>query len=564
MKSSIDINLFCREMDQRLAGLMAAFREIHQANPENGGGPSLRSFFRELFSLQTYFQESAPRLEGAGTARAAGRETHYEWLYKSGLILNASLDTRALLELALDTVLEMCACARGFIATVTEAGEYEWIAARNFHRETISEPEREISGSVIQRALQWKTEVQVDANDPNNSLLQATSMMRREGGALVCVPIWIEQKVHGVIYLDQFSGDITVSLFQLVKQFSLQLASFMKNARAFSELRASRETLLDNLKNRYRFDRIVAQSKPMLAILKTVAKVAATDARVLIQGETGTGKDLIARALHENSSRRDGPYVEVDCGALPPNLIESELFGYKKGAFTGAQEDKLGLLEAAQGGTLFLDEINNLPREFQTKLLRALQQSKVRRIGETRERVVDFRLVCATSKDLKAELGDEGFRQDLYYRINTLTLDLPPLRQRIDDLLPLVTSFLEKFCRLYQRSELVPSPEVMTALECHAWPGNVRELEHVIERAVILSEGPRLTLADLPFEFHGTDPWEAEHEPPTLEDFVNRSKKHYIAKVLRECGGKKVEAAKRLGINRSYLFQLIKQLGIEE
>jgi len=302
----------------------------------------------------------------------------------------------------------------------------------------------------------------------------------------------------------------------------------------------------------------------MLQVLKTIAKIAPTSAHVLIQGETGTGKDLIARAVHENSPRCEGPFIEVDCGALPANLIESELFGYVRGAFTGAQENKIGLLEAAHGGTLFLDEINNLSPESQAKLLRVLQQLKIRRIGETRERPVDFRLIAASSRKLADMIAAETFRRDLFYRINTVSLDLPPLRERKEDIFLLAVTFLEKFCTLHGREPLTLSPEAMTALECHPWPGNVRELEHVIERAVILSESRPVALRDLPAELHKTIPAEEESEQVSLEAFTNRARKRYIGKVLRDCGGKKVEAAGLLQVNRSYLFQLIKQLGIEE
>jgi len=561
MAPTQDLSTFLQEIDRSLNQLMTMFRTLNNALPKDADKAPFQNFFRELFALQNFFEKHRDNLD-LEKASENDREKHFEWLYKSGLVLHSALGGADLLELALDTVLEMVRCRRGFIAEVNEDGEFSFIAARNFQRQTIAEPEREISRSVIQRAWQLKREVRLEkAQTMDQSMLQKSSIMRREGGALICVPVFIEDRVCGVIYLDQFTDGLTLGVANLIRNFSTQLGAFMKRVREFESIRANSEQLMDQLKNQYRFDRIIGKSKPMVQVLKTVAKIAPTDASVLIQGETGTGKDLIARALHENSQRAGGPYIEVDCGALAENLIESELFGHVKGAFTGAQDEKMGLLAAASGGTLFLDEINNMPKQVQTKLLRVLQQRKVRRIGETVERGVDFRLITASSTDLGEMARQDRFRQDLFYRINTVSLSLPPLRQRKDDLLVLTTSFLEKFASLYGKRTDSLTAEAIQALESHDWPGNVRELEHVIERAVLLAEGPKITAGDLPF----ASPFTAVEEAPaeSLEAYLQNAKKHYIAKVLRQNDGKKVDAAKQLRINRSHLFQLIKQLGIE-
>ncbi len=555
-----DFPTFCKELDNRLSQLMASFR-ILQA--DSGSKAEMQSFFKELFSLQAWFQQSRERV----SAPSAGedKERYFELLYKSSLILNGSLEEPRLLELALDTVLEMCNCVRGFIATVDEVGELSFVTARHFELGNIPESERDVSTTVIKRAMDLQKEQSVDRGDFDNSLLQQSSIMRREGSALICVPVIIDHEVKAVIYLDQFRATLSLSVFNLARQFAAQLGAFLKNAEAFASLRAGREQLLASLKKNYKFDKIIGKNPVMLHLLKTVAKVAPTEAPVLVQGETGTGKELIARAVHENSARSGGPFIEVDCGALPANLIESELFGHGKGAFTGSSGERTGLLEAARGGSLFLDEINNLPLDLQTRFLRALQHRKIRRVGETAERLVDFRLIAASSRDLKELVGDGAFRQDLYYRMNTVAVSLPPLREGKDDLFSLAISFLERFTKLYDRPPLTLEPQVMTALENHHWAGNVRELEHVIERAVILCEGGRITLTDLPFEFHGMDPWTEEQEKvESLEDYVNKTKKYYISKVLRENEGNKAEAARRLKVNRSYFFQLLKQLEINE
>jgi len=557
MNQPLDHLRLFQEWDTRLTGLMGSFRELSRDLPEARN--RLQTFFQELFSLQGWFQENREKL--SSSAGVKSEDDRYEWLYKSSLILDAAMDQPDLLRLALDTVLEMCEGGRGFI-TVLRGEALEVVAARNFEKQDIPQPEHQISYGVIERVKTLQREVHVAAETADESLLQRSSLLQREGGALICVPIIVDGGVMGAIYIDRFPGGISLGRFQLVRHFSLQLASFLKTASSFSALRQEREKLLDDLHGRYRFEGILGRDKAMLRILKTVAKVAATEVAVLIQGETGTGKDLIARAIHRNSPRSRGPYIEVDCGALPANLVESELFGHVKGAFTGAQADRVGLMEAAHGGTLFLDEINNLPSPSQTKLLRALQQRRIRRLGETRERQVDFRLVAASSKDLEALVAQDAFRQDLFYRINTVAVTLPPLRNRKQDLILLAEAFLQRQADAYGRPALRFHADVLTALEGHQWPGNVRELEHVIERAVILCEGDRVCLEDLPFQFHGVDPWQDEEEEVGLEQFLNRTKKYYIARVIQESQGNKAEAARRLKVNRSYLFQLIKQLEI--
>ena len=550
------------EMARRLSQLIADFRNLDAALPAGVDKQPFQEFFKALFSLHHLMQKqpSAVEVKGAGTD---ARERHFEHLYKFGLLFHDKLEAPELLNLALDTLVDIVKCRRGFIATLTESGDFSFVTARNFNRESIPEPEIHISRTVIQRAWQLKREVQIEKGRSfDQSMLQKSSIIRREGGALICVPVLMEFQVRGVIYLDQFADDLTLATVQLIRHFSAQLALFMKHAEIFAELRAGSERLMGQLKARFRFERIIGKSKAMAHILKTVAKVAPTDASMLIEGETGTGKDLLARAIHENSARCDGPYIEVDCGALAENLIESELFGHVRGAFTGAQQEKVGLLAAAHGGTLFLDEINNMPSSVQVKLLRVLQQRKLRRIGDTQERDVNFRLVVASSKSLEEMVKQGSFREDLFYRIRTVSLQVPPLRARTDDIVLLAQHFLGHFTALYGKEPLSLSTEAVLALERHSWPGNVRELEHVVERAIILADGPSLTQADFPFGGQN-DPADSNEAIQSLETYVKSAKKYYITKVLRECDGKKVLAAEKLQINRSHLFQLIKQLGID-
>ncbi len=262
--------------------------------------------------------------------------------------------------------------------------------------------------------------------------------------------------------------------------------------------RAEHQQLKEQIRGQYSFANIVGQSKKMKDLFELIESVAASDANILIQGENGTGKELIANAIHYNSNRVKGPFIKINCAAIPKDLIESELFGYKKGAFTGATTDKIGLFEMAEGGSLLLDEIGEMPPYLQTKLLRVLQEREYRPIGSDRLVHVDFRLICATNIDLEVALREGKLREDLYFRINTITLRVPPLRERSEDIPLLCNHFLSKFNQRYQKAVRSISPAAYHLLIRNRWPGNVRELENAIERAVLVCKTGEIVPHDLP------------------------------------------------------------------
>src|SRR5918992_752430 len=262
--------------------------------------------------------------------------------------------------------------------------------------------------------------------------------------------------------------------------------------------RAEHQQLKDQIRGQYSFANIVGQSKKMKDLFELIESVAASDANILIQGENGTGKELIANAIHYNSNRVKGPFIKINCAAIPKDLIESELFGYKKGAFTGATTDKVGLFEMAEGGSLLLDEIGEMPSYLQTKLLRVLQEREYRPIGSDRIVRVDFRLICATNIDLDTALREGKLREDLYFRINTITLRVPPMRERSEDVPLLCTYFIEKFNERYRKQVKGISPAAYRLLIRNRWPGNVRELENALERAVLVAKGTEVQPSDLP------------------------------------------------------------------
>jgi transcriptional regulator with PAS, ATPase and Fis domain len=307
----------------------------------------------------------------------------------------------------------------------------------------------------------------------------------------------------------------------------------------------------------------------MQKVFNRIAKIIKTDSTVLILGESGTGKELIAKAIHSNGPRHDKPFIAVHCGAIPENLLESELFGHTKGAFTGAIREKMGKFEAANHGTIFLDEIGTLPMHLQIKLLRVIQEQEVERIGSNRPIKLDVRIISATNVNLDEEVKRGNFRDDLYYRLNVIPVTLPPMRDRVEDILPLVRHFLAKYCEAMGRAPMNVSKEALMALEQYNWPGNVRELENMVERTVALTEGEMIALDDLPqniIRFFG------EHEELStritsrgidMVKVMNEMERKMITDALSLSDGVKARAAALLKLNRTTLVEKMRRLGME-
>ena len=320
------------------------------------------------------------------------------------------------------------------------------------------------------------------------------------------------------------------------------------------------------LKQRYNFESIVGKSEPMLKIFDLVTQVAASRSTVLLQGESGTGKELIAKAIHLNSPRRDRPFVPVNTGSMPPDLLESTLFGHVKGAFTSAIASKKGLFEIADRGTLFLDEIGTMSMDTQSKILRVLQDRKFMHLGGVHEIQVDVRIIAATNADLKQHVRDGKFREDLFYRLNVITIDLPPLRQRKEDIPVLVEFFLNKYSEENERPRRRLTPEALRPLLTYSWAGNVRELENVIERAVVLSSGSEIGPELLPDQIAGRGtpfPLLEHRGDASLFDIMEDCERHILVDMLEKCNWNQTEAAERFHVPLSTLNQKIKRLNIE-
>jgi DNA-binding NtrC family response regulator len=334
-------------------------------------------------------------------------------------------------------------------------------------------------------------------------------------------------------------------------------------AKKFWELERDNRALKSQAVSSFTFDRLIGESPSMARLKEVISQVGPSDASVLIEGETGSGKELVAQALHHQSGRRTGPFIVVDCGSISESLIESELFGHVKGAYTGAHESDMGLFRTAEGGTVFLDEVGEMPMFLQVKLLRVIQEREVRPVGSARSQHVDIRVIAATNRRLEEQVKRGGFREDLFYRLAVVTLAVPPLRERSGDM-PLLSAFFLKRLRTDSTAVIGVAPETMACLERHVWPGNVRELENVIRRALVLSKGPLLQPEDLPPDFrHGKSREVELAVPETTTDRMESYEKEAVLNALEKSGGSRRQAARLLGIGEATLYRKLRAFDIK-
>jgi len=343
------------------------------------------------------------------------------------------------------------------------------------------------------------------------------------------------------------------------------LLTHVKRALEYYELKKENSALKEVVQERFSCDNIIGKSDSMVEIYQMISKVADTDSTILLQGESGTGKELVARTIHHNSARRDHPFVPVNCGAIPAELLESELFGHERGAFTGAIATRLGRFERAHKGTLFLDEVSEMPLHLQVKLLRVLQEREFERVGGNKTIQVDVRIISASNRDLEEAIEKETLREDLYYRLNVIPIVIPPLRHRKDDIPILLAHFLKKKCTAKKAPLYEISDEAMKIFLNYRWPGNIREMENIVERIVILkqSDGP-ITTKDIPSKLKkikdlNTFPLDIPEDGIKLAEFLYDLENMFIEKALGRTGGVKSKAAELLGINRTTLIEKLKK-----
>jgi transcriptional regulator with GAF, ATPase, and Fis domain len=543
-----------------------------------------------------------------GRSLTDGLMTELDNLYRMMEInkhLASEHNLKKLLELIMDSVIEMAGAERGFLI-LHERESLVIKVARNFDRESIRKPEFKVSHSVAEEVLRTgKSVISADAlNDPN--LPPAGSVADLKLRSLLCIPFRARERVLGCVYIDnRFETDLfSEDDLPLLQGFADQAAIAIENARLFeenlrdqSELKHSRDEierlnqqLKDKVEKQYvelakvkqdldsrrpdvplkhDFSSIVGDSRAMKDLFRLLDRVIDTDEPVFVHGESGTGKELVARSIHFNSPRaKSGKFVSENCSAIPDTLLESELFGHEKGAFTGATTSKPGLFELAHKGTLFLDEIGDMSLDMQKKLLRAIQEGEIRRVGGKDVIKVDVRMVSASNKDLADLIKTGHFREDLFYRLNVVKLTLPPLRDRKEDIPLLVDYFLEKLARETGQPKRGVDEPAFWYLQNFSWPGNVRELDNEIRRAVALSDG-LITVDSLKDEIKSQDLFKPAVKIPAggqLKDIVREAaeevERKVIARTLEECGWKKTEAAAKLGISRPTLDAKIDQYGL--
>jgi transcriptional regulator with GAF, ATPase, and Fis domain len=416
-----------------------------------------------------------------------------------------------------------------------------------------------ISKSVVKYVRENKAAVrsEVQADERFNA---SASIIRNEIAAALCVPLVAGGRELGVIYADRIAPaePFEAADLEMLAAMAMPVTVAIENIQAAQDLQADRERLVGQMKVEHN---ILGRHESVAKVLELIERVAPTDSSVLIIGASGTGKELVARALHLNSRRSGRAFEAVNCAALAPTLLESELFGHVKGAFTGAIADKPGRFELADQGTLFLDEIGELPLDSQAKLLRVIEQGELRRVGDTRDRTVDVRIIAATNRNLDELAAKHEFREDLFYRLNIVRVEMPPLRSRGDDVDLLADHFLTFFCQKCGRKPLTLSARTRERLNKYAWPGNVRELKNLMERLAVLAPNDEVRPEDLPPEISsGVGPAGASSDP--TQSLADIEREHVI-RVMGHTGGNKKEAASILGIDRSTLYSKLKQYDIE-
>ncbi len=464
-----------------------------------------------------------------------------------------------LLQALLDGMIEITGASRGALLLADGAGTTETTpvrvrAARNVRREDLEDAAGVISDSIVRHVLTTQRPLIVSDALSDATFGKSESVIALKLSSVMCAPLVYQGQTLGVLYVgnDEVRHLFHRSQLDILTIFAGQASLILQNALLVSALREDKEKLTRELSDK-RFGTIIGSCSSMLDVFRKLEKVATTDISVLITGETGTGKELIAHELHSRSHRASGPFVVVNCGAIPENLIESELFGHVRGAFTGAIANRPGKFQAADGGTLFLDEVGELASPLQVKLLRALQERVVYRVGDTRPEKCDIRVLAATNRNLEEMIERGDFREDLYYRLNVVNLTLPALRDRADDVLIIAKALLSKYADEFGAKVKGFSPGALSAIRKYPWPGNIRQLENRIKKAIVLCEGGLITSDDLELDDGTVEPIVPLEK--AKEDFQRR----YVLEVLERNSGNRTQAARDLGVDPRTVFRYLEK-----
>ena len=474
--------------------------------------------------------------------------------------INSIQSQQPLLEKILEIAIHQLSAERGFVLLKdAETGELQSRAAHIPPGES-QQPDEMISQTALNSVIEKQQPILTFDTLSDAQFDDSQSVVAHKIRSIACVPLLQKGKLIGAIYIDSRGqiASFTRQSLDFLNAFANQAAIAIENAQFVDALRRENDRLQQEVQQKYTFKELVGESPAMEELFHLMTRVLNKDTTVLITGETGTGKEVVARAIHFNGTRKDKPFVPVNSAAIPENLLESELFGFKKGAFTGANADKQGLVQLANGGTLFLDEVGELPQHLQAKLLRFLQEREIMPVGAGKAIPVDVRIIAATNRDLAEEVRQNRFREDLYYRLNVIPMNLPPLRERRKDILLLASHFRKKFAQKMHLDINEFTPEALKKLSGYHWPGNVRELENVIERAMILAQPPAITDDDILLkELHGKQGIQAGMSLDELS-------KTLLEKTLAACEGNKTRAAEMMGVSLRWIHYKIKEWQLDD
>jgi transcriptional regulator with GAF, ATPase, and Fis domain len=508
------------------------------------------------------------RGEGAAAEAPAATQTVHQLAgvrklheFSETLMMQKNLDE--LLATMLEAIIDVTGAERGLILLREDAytgghlagdGKLQVRAARHVSPAAITDPSGAISDSIVRRVLETGRAVIVSDALTDAQFGSSESVVALQLSSVLCAPLISQGLVSGVLYVgnDRVKGLFQRSQLDLLSIFASQASLILQNATLLSALRADKEKLAQELSGK-RLGDIIGSCPSMLEVFRKLQKVSTTDISVLITGETGTGKELIAREVHRLSNRVNGPFVVINCGAIPENLIESELFGHVKGAFTGAIASRPGKFQVADKGTLFLDEIGELPLNLQVKLLRALQERVVIRVGDSKPEKVDIRIVAATNRVLEDEIKGGRFREDLYYRLNVVNIYLPALRDRGEDVVVIAKALLSKYAEEHNSAVQGFTPHALSAIRKHPWPGNIRQLENRIRKALVLCERTLLDVSDLELEQAG------ENSILPLEKAKEDFQRRYVLEVLERNNGNRTQTARDLGVDPRTIFRYLER-----
>jgi transcriptional regulator with GAF, ATPase, and Fis domain len=458
-----------------------------------------------------------------------------------------------LLEELMDAVVDLTGASKGFLVLFEDERPVIKVA-RNLKRENMDSAVAELSDSIVAKVVETRRPIIVSDAQQDDQFSNAESVINLELNSVMCAPLKERGRLMGLIYVgnEEVTGLFDPGSLELLSVFAAQASLLIRNALLVDDLKLRNLSLFEELEQQ-RFGEIIGVSSTMREVFRHVEKVAGTEVSVLVSGETGTGKELIAREIHRRSARRDGPFVTVNCGAIPETLMESELFGHVRGAFTGAVGSRPGKFQAADDGTIFLDEIGEMPLSLQVKLLRALQEHQVVRVGSTKTEDLNIRVIAASNRDLESEVASGGFREDLYYRLNVVHIHLPALRERGDDVVLLARYLLGRYVEQYGSKVKGLTPNALIAMRKHAWPGNVREVENRIKKAVILCEGSMIGAADLDLSE------EALPEVLPLAEARERFQHRYVLEALEANGGNRTKTARELGVDPRTIYRYLEK-----